>query len=253
MNPVIASYGGGVNSTAMLVGMAEQGERVDLILFADTKGERTQTYEYIGRFNRWLESKGFPSIEVVGLAKGIEEDCLKRKTFPSIAFGFKTCSLRWKLEPQQKYLRKWQPAIDAWKTGEKVTKLIGYDAGEPNRAKDYSDDKYTVRYPLIEWGWGRDECVDAIKRVGLCVPPKSSCFFCPSMKKSEILQLRGEEPGLFDRAVKLEQTALSGLVTTIPGLGRGFSWEALGNADDDQRRLFPEVYQSEPCGCYDGE
>lgn len=35
----MASFGGGTDSTAMLIGMWEKGEKVDLILFADTGGE----------------------------------------------------------------------------------------------------------------------------------------------------------------------------------------------------------------------
>lgn len=36
---VVACYGAGTNSTAFLVGMAQRGEPVDAILFADTGGD----------------------------------------------------------------------------------------------------------------------------------------------------------------------------------------------------------------------
>ena len=49
----IASYGAGVNSTAMLIGAAERGWLIDLILFADTGGEKPHTYEYLEVFNQW--------------------------------------------------------------------------------------------------------------------------------------------------------------------------------------------------------
>ena len=44
MAPVIVAYGAGTNSTALLVGMHERGERPDLILFAETGGERVDPY-----------------------------------------------------------------------------------------------------------------------------------------------------------------------------------------------------------------
>lgn len=51
MNDVlVASYGGGVNSTAMLIGMQERGEIPNLIMFADTGGEKPETYAYLQRF-----------------------------------------------------------------------------------------------------------------------------------------------------------------------------------------------------------
>jgi len=38
----VVAYGGGTNSTAMLIWMYEQGMRPDLILFANTGGENPQ-------------------------------------------------------------------------------------------------------------------------------------------------------------------------------------------------------------------
>ena len=45
----IVAYGGGTNSTALLVGLLEQKEKPDLILFADTGGEKPHTYEHINK------------------------------------------------------------------------------------------------------------------------------------------------------------------------------------------------------------
>ena len=58
----------------------------------------------------------------------------------------------------------------------RITKFIGFDADESHRAKDYDDSKFKVEYPLIEWGWGRDECIDEIRKENLPLPSKSSCF-----------------------------------------------------------------------------
>lgn len=41
--PLVVAYGLGVNSTAMLVEFARRGIRPDLILFADTGGEKPET------------------------------------------------------------------------------------------------------------------------------------------------------------------------------------------------------------------
>ncbi len=61
----IVSYGGGTNSTAMLIECVNRGIKVDLILFADTGGERPHTYKYIEMFSRWLVGKGYPAIITV--------------------------------------------------------------------------------------------------------------------------------------------------------------------------------------------
>ena len=61
----VVSYGGGTNSTAMLVGMFLHRIPVDMILFADPGGEHPHTYEYIKIFDDWLVNHGLPKIEVV--------------------------------------------------------------------------------------------------------------------------------------------------------------------------------------------
>jgi len=236
---IVASFGGGVNSTAMLIGMWERGETCDLILFADTGGEKPHTYEHVSEFSEWLVAHGMPAITLVrAVSTTLEQDCLTRHALPSVAYGFKTCSQRFKMQPQEKHLNS---------LGVKeYTKLIGFDADEPQRAKPYPGN----RYPLIEWGWGRDECIEAINRAGVTQPGKSACFFCPSSKKHEIYELRRMYPDLALRAVAMEQNAE---LTTVKGLGRNFAWGDLYAADDAQAKMFPESYVEIDCGCYDGE
>lgn len=54
----IVSFGGGTNSTAMIIGMYLHKIPIDLILFADTGGEQPHTYKFIEIFNGWLEKHG---------------------------------------------------------------------------------------------------------------------------------------------------------------------------------------------------
>lgn len=233
---IVASFGGGTNSAAMLIGMHERGEKVDFILFADTGGEKPHTYDFVLTFSEWLVEHGMPPVKTVRVASTtLEDDCLKRNALPSVAYGFKTCSQRFKAEPQEKEIRGLGDVI----------KLIGFDADEPHRAKPYPGN----RYPLIEWGWGRDECVDAIKRAGLPQPGKSACFFCPSSKKQEILELRRVYPDLAARAVAMEKNAN---LETVKGLGRNFAWADLYEAEDRQVDMFGHSGIEIDCGCYDG-
>lgn len=249
--PVVVAYGGGTNSTALLVGMLERGERPDLILFADTGGEKPSTYAHTATVSDWCESVGFPRIETVRYANKagqvitLYEKCISGKMLPSIAYGFKSCSEKWKRRPQDRYVSQWEPAQAAWAAGLKVVKLIGYDADEDRRAGIAEDSQYTYRYPLIEWGWDRDACVAAIARAGLPQPGKSACFFCPNSTEAEI---RALPPELQDLAVAMEDNAE---LTTIAGLGRRFPWRDVIRSDKAQGRFdfgTPEM----PCGCFDG-
>ena len=115
--------------------------------------------------------------------------------------------------------------VDVYK---RQVKFIGYDAGEGYRSDkvllgDLADRKYSKWYPLMEWGWTRDDCIRQIEAAGLPQPGKSSCFFCPSMKPDEITALREQHPDLFRRALALEDNARQNL-KTVKGLGRNYSW-----------------------------
>lgn len=236
---VVASFGGGVNSTAMLIGMVERKEKCDLILFADTGGEKPHTYDHIREFSKWLKFVGMPAITTVSReTETLESDCLKRHALPGIAYGFKSCSDHFKMRPQRDYLKA--NGITPTAT------LIGFDADESHRAKDIPGN----RYPLIEWGWGRTQCIEAIQRSGQKVPDKSACFFCPSSKKQEIMELRRVYPELAARAVVMEKNAE---LTAVKGLGRNFAWGDLYEADDRQVKMFPESSIEQACMCYDGE
>jgi 3'-phosphoadenosine 5'-phosphosulfate sulfotransferase (PAPS reductase)/FAD synthetase len=45
--PHIVAFGGGVDSTAMVIGLVNRNQPIDLILFADTGAERPETYKHI--------------------------------------------------------------------------------------------------------------------------------------------------------------------------------------------------------------
>lgn len=268
----IVSYGGGTNSTAMLIGMWMHNIPVDLIMFADPGGEHPHTYDYLKIFGDWLNQHNMPEITVVhavdkaGKRLRLYEECVDRKTLPPIAFGFKTCSQKYKATPQDKLLNSHPECKEIWKRGEKVIKWIGYDAGEDKRiqcakAYDQHDKKFTRRFPLYEWGWDREMCRKVIEREGLPLPGKSSCFFCPSMKKPEIIKLSEDYPELFEKAIFMEQNAKG--LTTTKGLGRNWSWGEMIEVyrhnkefDEAQMSLFSDATLGcsciDPCGCYDG-
>lgn len=238
---LIVSFGGGVNSAAMLVGMQERRIRPDLILFADTGGENPETYTFVETMKAWSSRKLRRSIITVrndGMYTTLETECTVKATLPSIVFGWRSCSDKYKLRPQKKYASLAFP-------DEQVTWAVGIDAGELHRIGKFEN----CIHPLVEWGWQREDCIKAIQRADLPIPVKSACFYCPASTKSDVLRLRKEHPELFERAVAMEKNA-RGL--DVLGLGRHWSWDALVKADEAQFKMFPEA-QEIPCMCFDGE
>lgn len=95
----------------MLIGLWRHHVPVDLILFADPGAEQPHTYAYLDTMSRWLENHGMPAITRVwyteknGQRLTLEQECLRSGTLPSIAYGYKKCSLKHKVAPQEKFCR----------------------------------------------------------------------------------------------------------------------------------------------------
>lgn len=243
------SYGGGVNSAAMLLSLVERGESIDGVVFADTGGERPETYAHLRHVEQWCGERGIAFLRATNAGRGqgdsLEENCLKRRELPSLAYGFKGCSVKWKRQPMDRLLRDLPEVRAAWARGELVERCIGIDAGETRRRKLPPDDKWTYRYPLCEFGLDREGCVATIQRHGWPMPPKSSCFFCPAMRKAEIKDLAATHPDLVRRALAIEDNAVT---HTVKGLGRSWSWRDFLTS---QGVSFPEHAET-PCDCMDG-
>jgi hypothetical protein len=69
------------------------------------------------------------------------------------------------------------------------------------------------------------------------------------MKKHEVIDLANKHPLLAQRAISMERNAI---LTSVVGLGRNWKWEDLIKADSEQMRLFEDLPDEIPCGCYDG-
>ena len=263
--PLVVAYGLGVDSTAMLIEFAHRGIRPDMILFADTGGEKPETYAYMPTIQKYLKKVGFPSVITVryqpktATYHTLEEQCLHTGTLPSLAYGGKSCSIKHKRQPQDRYILATYPPAEILQLGQRVVRAIGFEAGEERRTyahvvkaigldageehritwaklADKPGEKlsreqwldqnfFCYWYPLMSWNLDREKCKQIIADEGLPVPIKSACFFCPASKKSEIAWLAEHHPDLLERALRIERNAQDKL-TSVKGLGRSFSWES---------------------------
>lgn len=245
---IYVAYGGGTNSTALIIRLIKMELSIEMIAFADTGGEKQFTYDYVSMFSEWVFDKIGKEIITVypttkdGERNNLYDDCMSRKALPSLAYGWKTCSDRYKARPQNKYLKTYEPFQEIWEKDGKIIKMLGFDADEERRVKRSIDKKYLNCFPLVDLGMDRGDCVNEIESVGLSLPGKSSCFFCPAMKKHEINALPVE---YLEKAFEMERNAD---LKSIKGLGRYFSWEDY--VSHGKQLTFSDIDIS--CDCYDG-
>jgi hypothetical protein len=275
--PIIINYGGGTNSTALVVEAVRRGIAFDAVVMSDTGSEMPRTYEYLTTFSAWLEREtGVPlSVvrwvrvkgELAGRFISLHEWCRIYETLPSRSFGMSGCTVKWKQQPVDRWVRDHPLTQGALATGSHVERWLGYDADEPERWERAEAKQRAAladaeaagrvvpwrwRAPLVEWDMGRAECVEAIDRAGLPRPGKSACWMCPSTKIHEILELKRDHPELHRAALEMEQRADdAGNLSSVKGLGQSLAWRDL----DRQGELF-NVLPLPPdmeCGCWDGD
>jgi hypothetical protein len=227
--PVVAAWGAGTNSTAMIIELVRRGEIPEMTLLA-AMPEQPHTRRLIPIFRQWMDDHGVPNEIVEYQARffkhwppytSLLEANLTNGTLPSIAFGRHSCSARHKISPQDKWVKAWPPAQHAWANGCKVIRLIGYDCSARDNQRyahrvGHVDPLFEYRYPLREWDFTREDCEHLIADEGLPPFHKSSCFFCSGMQISEVRALPREELRLI---VLLEARAAPRL-RTVEGLWR---------------------------------
>lgn len=236
------SFGGGVNSVALHLMLLDQGVDFESV-FVHHGTDWPETYQYVAGFQWWLKANGHKPITVlrpkVRTKDGIVFENLYNyyaytKTIPTRIS--RACTDRFKVTTLQKYF---------------VTPCfcyIGIDADEAHRAKPSYKKGIEIRWPLIEHEIGRAGCIEIIKNNGLPVLPKSGCYICPFMRRSEYQRLRRQEPGLFCAAQKLESevTKKRILAGKSPLFSRDIKLESY-ICESQTSMLAEDVYP--PCQC----
>lgn len=246
----------------MLCGFRERDIRPDFISFADTGAEMPHTYEHVSIMQEVVKQWWGLDLLIVrklykGRFEGLEGQCLRHKQMPSLAYGRRSCSMKYKHEPQDRAL------VKAMRESGVVhaRRAIGYDANESHRIKkEHLGERKLAKgltweawYPLVEWGWRREECYAAICRHNLPQPGKSACFFCPAMKKREVFDLREKHPDLLQRALAIEDLAQETNRTPRGLGGQNNKWRDWLAQDEAQGKLWDWIEPTHiPCGCYDG-
>jgi len=262
---VVVSYGGGTDSTALLIEAHRRKIRPDLILFADTGSEMPHTYDYLRVIAEWCARVGFPEIQVVRWYHGrdgfvpLHQRCLERAELPSKAYGRGSCSTNWKQGPLNKAATGHPAVVAALEAGEVVERWIGYDAREGARVANlhHKPPPFRWRAPLHEWDIDREQCREIIAAAGLPQPGKSSCWMCPMMRGDEVDAMAREYPALAALAVQMERNAWGnehrGIGEHGLGLRLGARWEEWLSRPK-QAVLFPAADEPDddmPCGCHD--
>lgn len=281
MNPFVApnpdpppalralSLGAGVQSTtlALMAAHGEIGPPPDVAIFADTGAEPTPVYDHL----RWLQSGNvlpFP-VRIVS-AGNLRHDLVAGFNttghhFASIPYHLKNlygkpgisrrqCTSEYKLKPIAVAQRQ-MLGIDPGRRVPKrmvVEVWIGISTDEIQRVKPSTITWQRNRWPLIERGMSRRDCLKWLSNHGYMDPPKSACTFCPYRSNAEWRWLRAHDPRGWQEAIEtdaaLRATPNARGLRAVPFVHRSLVPLAEANIETDQDERQLDLWNNECAG-----
>lgn len=212
------SYGGGVQSTALVV-LAALGEidyRIALFSNVGDDSEHPATVTYVRDVaTPWAAAHGVEIHELHRTRRdGTTETLYGRLTregsrslpipvrMSNGAPGRRSCTAEFKIRVIAKWLKAHGATAD-----DPATVAVGISTDEIHRLNNRRAEPHEIpSYPLIDLGLSRGDCAQIIRDAGLPVPPKSACYFCPFHRPAMWAEMRRDEPDLFWRSVELERS-----------------------------------------------
>lgn len=247
------SFGGGVQSTTALV-MAASGEldyRTFIMANVGDDSEHPGTLRYLEQYA--IPYAAAHGIELVvvnrvmkrsGKVRTLYED-LTREGSRSLkipvrmsngAPGTRSCTASFKIAVIADELKRRGATAE-----HPATVGIGISLDEIARAnKRRCEPHERIEYPLLERGIRRSDCARIIRRAGLPVPPKSSCWFCPFHRPETWHDMRRDTPELFEKACQLEEL----LNRRRDDLGKDHVW--LTRFNKPLRKAIPDGVETLP-------
>lgn len=216
----VLSLGGGTQSTAMIL-LVQEGRlpRPDWVIFADTGSELPFTLDIISRCQEICESLDIEFRTVRSPKGDLHQAYLNQGGLPVI--GIRTCTTEWKIRPIYREIRS---LVGMGRGKVLASSWIGITTDEDHRATP-SEHKWIERkYPLLDLGWSRDDCVQYCESQDFQVQ-KSGCFCCPYQPVHQWEDLQKNNNEFFQIALEMERAARA----------RGFSGGLLRSRESIER------------------
>jgi hypothetical protein len=222
----VLSYGGGLDSFAMLLGAIRSNYLPDVCVFMDV-GDGSETRDGVEP-GEWPGTYRHMREVVLPLcaAHGIEFVWISKDTYPiragrkdentslyawlrdhtniPTAGPVRNCTALAKVERFESWMadRYGSALVEVW---------IGFEAGEEARAnkdpnaRGSGNANRRNRFPLIEAGLCRCRCEALVRELGFPVPRKSACVFCPYGTRQDWVAFERELPEQFEMIAQLEE------------------------------------------------
>ena len=217
----IISLGAGVQSSTMAL-MAAAGEITpmpDCAIFADTQSEPRAVYDWLD----WLEKQlpfpvhrvtaGSLREEILSATRGERRMDARPPFFVGGGMLRRQCTHDYKLIPIAREQRRLLGLKrgQRWPLKTAITQWIGISRDEEQRAKASKRKSIINRWPLIEVGMTREDCLAWMSKHGFKKPVKSACTFCPYRDDASWRVMKKNDPESFNDAVAIDSAIRHGM------------------------------------------
>ncbi|MFJ5879853.1 hypothetical protein [Kitasatospora cineracea] len=197
--------------------------RLDYAIFADTGWEPPAVYAHLDRIEREVAAPA--GIPILRVSSGdIRSDALDpTKRFASMPLHILNsdggegmsrgqCTGQYKIRPIKEKVRELLgcPYPQRVSGGVFVEQWIGISVDEVHRAKDADVAYMKNRFPLLEQGLTRADCLRLLRSRGFESTPKSSCLGCPYHGNAQWRALRDASPQEWEDVVAFDRAIRSG-------------------------------------------
>lgn len=206
----IASFSGGKDSVAMVLGLIEKGLPLDRIAFIDTGldfGEQRNIIKICERkFKKLKPRLQFDYIKPdISFEEQFYTKIKKGKNKGQIygwpyTIGFNSwCNDRLKIRPFKKYMKQ-------FKQDETIV-YLGIAADEKGRLKKLQPNR---KAPLAEWKMTEKDCIRYIKEKNFWNPlywkfERLGCYLCPKQNNRALKSLRKHYPYFWQKMLRMDK------------------------------------------------
>ncbi len=215
----ILGLSGGKDSAALAIYMRDRVPEMEYV-FADTKKELPETYEFLAQLEAYL---GKPVVRL-NSERGFDHWLEVHGNFlPSARMRW--CTRLLKLIPFERYVGE-----------DPVVNYVGIRADEDREGYISTKANIESRFPFKEDGITMADVIRILEDSGLGIPEyykwrtRSGCYFCFFQRKIEWIGLKENHPDLFEQAKDYEKTD--------PVTGARYTWqqgESLGDLERPAR------------------
>lgn len=210
----VASFSGGKDSTAMVLGMIERGDHLDEVLFCDTTMEFPAMLRHVEKIKEVVESAG---IKFTTLRAEHDFEHLMLHHIPNrkketlrghIGYSWPGPLSRWctralKVQVINRHLSSLRKKYE-------VIQYIGIAADEGYRLDRKENQTPDKKFPLVEWDWTEEDALYYCYRYGYeweglyKIFNRVSCWCCPLQSFEELRKLRKRFPELWKKLGELD-------------------------------------------------